>query len=474
MANPLVSIVIPAYKGGRLLCEAIQSVLDQTYRNLELIVVDDCCPENTHESVRQFGGDPRVLCIVHGQNLGAVAARKTGFQVSSGEILIFLDQDDLIHPEKVRAHVDFLEAHPEVGVSYNGRLDIEHPSNAILGIWMPPPRVELPDVILGYPFAPSDTVYRREWVAIDEVWDERFVRRGKEMIPNGGEIVALGRMALNGCQFGGISRALNSRRYHPRRTLHDLYARCEAELHCQEMILSDPRCPEEVKRLCPAAFTNTNLVFSYYAFAQSENQLGGQLLEQAVRLTPALMEGTPCSLVKWMAEKSSSLRQQDHEALLRRAFTDLPGSLSSLAPQCDWAVARGYLLRAVRAIIWGPASESEAHLAQARRFNAEVDDSFLEQLNHLLLNHETTFGPAAARETADRLVDALRRLGKPRAASRLRARSLVTRAFRSYNGRQFAKVPLLLMPAIVKDPRYLLNRGVFSIFFRSVLLGKAS
>jgi hypothetical protein len=280
-------------------------------------------------------------------------------------------------------------------------------------------------------------------------------------------------MALNGCKFGGISRALNSRRYHPKRVLHDLYDRCQAELRCQEMILSDPRCPEEIKRLCPAAFTNTYFVFSYYAFVQNENQLGGRLLEQAVRLTPSLLEGHPCPLVKWMAEKTSSLREQDHETLLRRVFTDLPGSLSAIAGQCDWAVGRGYLLRAVRSIVWGPSTEGEAYLAEARRFQAEVDDSFLEQLNHLLLNYETTFGPAAARETANGLIKAMRGLGQPRAANRLRARSLVTRAFRSYDVHQFVKVPLLLVPAIVNDPRYLLNRGVFSIFFRSVLLGKA-
>ncbi len=473
MATQLVSIIIPAYKGGRLLGEAIQSVLDQTYPNLELIVVDDCCPENTYELVRQFTGDSRVRCLLHEQNRGAVAARKSGFQASAGEIVIFLDQDDLIHPDKVRAHVAFLENHPEIGVSYNGRLDIEHPSNAILGIWMPPAKVELPDVILGYPFAPSDTVYRRKWVAIDEVWDERFVSRGKEMIPNGGEIVALGRMALNGCRFAGINRALNSRRYHSKRVLHDLEARCQAELLCQELIFSDARCPEEVKQLRSAAFANTYLTFSYYAFVQSENQLGGQLLEQAARLTPSLLEGNPCRLTKWMAEKSCSLREHDHEALLRRIFANLPCSLVSLQGQCDWAVARGYLLRAVQTTAWGRSTESEAYLAEARRFDPEVDDSFLEQMNYFLLNYETTFGPAAARETANRLASLLGRLGKPRAASRLRARSLVTRAFRSYDLRQFVKVPLLLVPAVVNDPRYLRNRGVFSIFFRSLLFGKA-
>ena len=88
------------------------------------------------------------------------------------------------------------------------------------------------------------------------------------------------------------------------RVLHDLYARCQAELHCQEIILSDARCPLEIQKLCPVAFSNTYLTFSYYAFAQNENQLGGRLLEQAVQLTPSLLEGTPCTLVKWMAEKS--------------------------------------------------------------------------------------------------------------------------------------------------------------------------
>ncbi|RPJ61844.1 MAG: glycosyltransferase family 2 protein [Acidobacteria bacterium] len=472
MNNPLVSIIIPAYKGGRLLREAIRSVLDQTYPHLELIVVDDASPDNTRSCITRFCGDSRVRCIRHSQNRGAVAARKTGLGASTGEIVIFLDQDDLIHPEKVRAHVEFLESHPEIGVSYNGRIEIEHPSRQILGIWMPPAQVGLPDVILGYPFAPSDTVYRRKWLSIEEIWDDRFVARGKEMIPNGAEIMTLGRLALNGCRFGGITRALNCRRYHTERVLHDLEARCQAELLCQETILSDDRCPQEVSVLSSVAFTNTYLVFAYHAFLQYEDEPGRRLLEKAVECDPSLLDADPCRLVQWIAAKSCSSRGQGHGMLLRRAFAALPGNLSTDSRQLDWALARTSLLEAVRATVWGPISEGERRMARALELHAEVDDSFLEELNYLLLNYEATFGPAAAKKVAIRLTATLRRLGKPRAASRLRARSLITRAFRSYHLREFLKVPLLLLPAVYNDPRYLLNRGVFSIFCRSVLLGK--
>src|SRR5512147_987985 len=100
MDGPKVSVVIPTYNGKDHLGDAIQSVLDQTYPNVEIIVVDDVSPEDITPVIASFN-DARLRYIRHEKNQGAVAARKTGVRESTGDIIAFLDQDDLFHKQKL-------------------------------------------------------------------------------------------------------------------------------------------------------------------------------------------------------------------------------------------------------------------------------------------------------------------------------------------------------------------------------------
>ena len=106
MSESLVSVIIPTYSGASFLGKAIRSVLDQTYPNFELIVVDDKSPDNTEEVVKQFD-DPRIKYVRHETNQGAASARRTGCRASSGEIIAFLDQDDLFHRKSFRNMLSF-------------------------------------------------------------------------------------------------------------------------------------------------------------------------------------------------------------------------------------------------------------------------------------------------------------------------------------------------------------------------------
>src|SRR5574338_1419172 len=112
MDTPKVSVIIPAYNGKDHLGEAIRSVMEQTYPPQEIIVVDDASPESISETVEKFD-DPRIRYIRHKENLGAVSARRTGVQASSGDIIALLDQDDLFHRQKLELHVACMHEHPE-------------------------------------------------------------------------------------------------------------------------------------------------------------------------------------------------------------------------------------------------------------------------------------------------------------------------------------------------------------------------
>jgi glycosyltransferase involved in cell wall biosynthesis len=116
-AEPLVSVVIPLYNSAATVAATLESVLQQTYRNLEIIVVDDGSTDEGVEICRRCR-DPR-LRIVQQRNRGLAGARNTGIRHARGAIVAFVDSDDLWMPEKIARHVEHLSRHPEVGVSFS-------------------------------------------------------------------------------------------------------------------------------------------------------------------------------------------------------------------------------------------------------------------------------------------------------------------------------------------------------------------
>lgn len=110
--TPQVAVIIPTYNRADAVCRAIESVLVQTYPRVEIIVVDDGSTDDTRSRLRQFGGKIRVIWK---QNSGPAAARNTGVRESTGEVIAFLDSDDLYLPTKLERQVALLnQAGPSV------------------------------------------------------------------------------------------------------------------------------------------------------------------------------------------------------------------------------------------------------------------------------------------------------------------------------------------------------------------------
>ncbi len=103
--KPLISVIIPSYNRASCLERAITSVINQTYDNLEIIVVDDSSTDNTEDIVKKFN-DRRIVCIRHSENKGVSVARNTGIKKSKGSFIAFLDSDDQYLPEKIKKSLD--------------------------------------------------------------------------------------------------------------------------------------------------------------------------------------------------------------------------------------------------------------------------------------------------------------------------------------------------------------------------------
>ena len=173
----LVSVIIPTYNRADLVRRAIQSVLSQTYRNFEIIVVDDGSTDNTEEIVRSFK-DSRICYIRYKENRGGSAARNTGIKAARGEFIAFLDSDDEWLPSKLSKQMAIFQAAPEqLGVVYCGVYFVDYQSDRIIETIVPDYRGNILKVILSRGSGPSlpSTVVRKECFGRVGLFDERFL-----------------------------------------------------------------------------------------------------------------------------------------------------------------------------------------------------------------------------------------------------------------------------------------------------------
>ncbi len=149
--NPLVSVIIPVFNTEAHIAGAIESAFAQTYKNHEIIVVNDGSTDRTLEVVRRFDRNVRLLQTPH---LGPSAARNAGIQASQGDYLVFLDADDLILPQKFTLQTQYLKANPQIDVVYSGGYRLWTTSHgfekreSLEKIGMLNPRLGAPDVSL--------------------------------------------------------------------------------------------------------------------------------------------------------------------------------------------------------------------------------------------------------------------------------------------------------------------------------------
>ena len=124
-STPRVAVVIPCYNREQYLAQAVQSVLDQTWPNVELVVVDDGSTDGSREVLASFGDRVRVLTHPGGENRGQSASINLGINNSEGEYIAILDSDDWWALDKLESHIGYLEANPDIGMVYGNGFRVE-------------------------------------------------------------------------------------------------------------------------------------------------------------------------------------------------------------------------------------------------------------------------------------------------------------------------------------------------------------
>jgi glycosyltransferase involved in cell wall biosynthesis len=136
--TPIVSIIMPAYNENRNIDDSITSILLQTFRDFEFIVINDGSTDGTDEIIKKYmGWDDRIILIDHATNQGILKSLNDGLEASRGKYIARMDADDISAHVRLEKQVDFLDSHPDIGLLGSDAVYIDPVGNEIVRLKHP-------------------------------------------------------------------------------------------------------------------------------------------------------------------------------------------------------------------------------------------------------------------------------------------------------------------------------------------------
>ena len=165
MSSPLLSVIIPVYNAEPYIKDAVASILNQTYRNLELIIINDGSTDKTLEVIASIQ-DNRIILVKNRINRGQIYTRNLGLKMAKGAYIGMFDADDIAYPDKYEAQIASLEKNKDIGMVGSWARFIDADGTRTGGGWKLRARPEMiPSIMLfkNY-FLQSAVVYRKECI----------------------------------------------------------------------------------------------------------------------------------------------------------------------------------------------------------------------------------------------------------------------------------------------------------------------
>lgn len=457
MTSPTVSIIIPTYNYGAFVGKAIESALNQSYEDLEVIVVDDGSKDDTAERVRAFA-DKRVRYIYQ-ENRGLPGARNTGIRASRGEFLAFLDADDQYHEEKLARQVAILQAHPVVGLTYCDRLYVDGEDKALR--WRQAPRmVSLTDLVTGYPFTPSDVVMRREWAFDVGLFDESFRANSEDLDFHL-------RLQLKGCLFARTPSALGYRQILSDRRFNNIEHKLETYLRALNTLFDDERCPEDVLTLRERAYADHYLNWGVQAAAQGETDLGRRFISKALALQPTLLHDGAAAVRRHL-EHAAVRDGSDAADKIPPVLAAMPAELQALVADEEALIGAAYLRSGLCDIVWDRPQRGRQRVQYAAAHQVAAREELVTFVVHQLTGHITVHGKAETQEVCAQLTDALHSVGYFKACDRIIGGFQVNEVFRYYDAEDYRMAASHAAAAVRCNPTYLADRGILAVTLRAL------
>lgn len=273
--EPLVSIVVPVYNQGQYLDEALQSLLAQTYRKIEIIVLDDGSSDTTPEVLKKYTGR---LHWESQPNMGQSRTLNKGWQMAKGEFLSYLSGDDALLPDAIATSVNYLERNPKAVLTYCD-FDLIDPHSRVVR-QVTTPDFNFQDMITDVVCPPGPCpVFRREAFEKAGLWDAQF-----RQMPDYDYWLRLG---LQG-DFVRIPRVLAKFRVHESSQTFSQASedRAEEPVRIIQGFFENPTVPDDLRSLRSQALSRAYLVSAQLHVRAGRFRMGLRNIRQAFRLSP--------------------------------------------------------------------------------------------------------------------------------------------------------------------------------------------
>ena len=195
--QPLVSVILPTYNRANLLPYAIQSILNQTYQNFELIIINDASSDNTSTILNQYK-DKRIHIITNNINQGIVHNRNLGLSLAKGKYIAWMDDDDISKPNRLEKQVKYMEKHPNITIL--GTEISQLNSDEKIYLWPTennPQKAEISFLTGRLPIILSTSMYRKSFFDMHHIRFQQDIPLSEDLpiydntLANAGQIMTL-------------------------------------------------------------------------------------------------------------------------------------------------------------------------------------------------------------------------------------------------------------------------------------------
>lgn len=338
--KPQISVIIPTRNRAQLLAEAIESVLQQTFSDFELIIVDDGSTDQTADVVAGFA-DRRIVYHQQGQHERG-AARNRGVALSQGEYITFLDDDDWYMPWKLEVQAQALRLRPDVGMVISGWDRVNESGDLVRSErpWLHHPQPVLKDWLFAAMAHVAAVLIRRSWF--------ECVGGFNHNLEQAEDTHLWFKLAQAGCPTAWVQEMVFKQRLHGNNSVRNMAHAKKGKLAMLEAIFTDPQTPTALGMSKASASAQVYLGFACLEYAADSIEAAKVDLAQAIKLDPSLLVNNAERLLESIAAYAWNHLTGNPETFTNRIFSNLPDELSSLRGLRRKAMARTWMVGAFR------------------------------------------------------------------------------------------------------------------------------
>lgn len=278
--TPLVSVIVPVYNGAKYIQKAIESILSQTYRHYEIIVVDDGSTDGTREKLERY---QNKICYLFQQNQGSAAARNTGIKLAKGELIAFLDSDDFWSmSEKLAKQVACFLENPDLGGINTGWKIVDETGKHIKSVqpWHKAPKLDLETWLKKKCVRTSAMMFRKEWLEKVGGFDEELRQSH--------DVDLILRLSLAGCQTEWLKEETVCYRQHELNTTKDSLKQAKYVQAVLDKFFAQNNLPESIGKQERQIRYHTLVWIAWYQYNAGSLDEMAKFLQKSLDFSPYL------------------------------------------------------------------------------------------------------------------------------------------------------------------------------------------